>query len=154
MFPPTVYKRDNPPWHHPLGITDRLTSIAHRPLRQSSGKEGTQLGQISKDTTERRPQETRRDIPWCVSSLAPSLPPHLICGSCSPEAPPGWRPRSSLGTGNCAVVQPQAPKAKPGPLQAGLGSPHSQRQASRAAGCPAPARRREGSPDPTLQRKT
>ena len=103
----------------PLGIRDRLTTVAHRPCRQPSGKEGTQLGQVSAQTvrTPRRGgRETRRD--QCASSLVPRLPPHPICRSCPPEAPPGWGPRTPLGTRNCAIVRPQAAKARPGALKA------------------------------------
>ena len=108
----------------PLGIRDRLITVAHRPCRQPSGKEGTQLGQLSTQTvrTPRRGgRETRRD--QCASSLAPRLPPHPICRSCPPEAPPEWGPRTPPATRNCAAVRPQAAKARSGALKAEPGEP-------------------------------
>lgn len=66
----------------PLGITDRLTTIAHRPFRQPSGKEGTQLGQISSQAvrTPRRggqADQEGRSLVWVFLSASPPSPPHL-----------------------------------------------------------------------------
>ena len=87
-------------------------------------------------------------LPWCLASL-----PTPSAGAAHQKHRQGGDPRPHREPATAPLSGRRQPRQGLERSRQSLGSPRSQRQASRAARCPAPAHHREGSPDPTCSGK-